>query len=409
MAKTESVLMRAAEQECARWPFPTPRIRGLGVAALGALLLGACGDKPGAPAGPGPSGPVEVGVVQLAAAPVTLAKELPGRTSAYRVAEVRARVNGIVLKRLFTEGSDVKEGQVLFQIDPQPYQAALDSAKATLARAEANLEQNRLLAERSTELLAARAISKQEYENAIAAQKVSLADVAAAKAAVQTAQINLGYTRVTAPVSGRIGRAEVTEGAYVQQGQATLMAIVQQLDPLYMDVSESSAEVLRLRRELESGRLQRADATRAKVKLLLEDGTEYPEPGTLQFSDVTVDPSTGSITLRALVPNPQQRLLPGMFIRARLEEGVDPDALLVPQSAVTRDAKGQATALVVGAENKVEPRTLVAERSVGDKWLVTEGLAAGDRVIVEGLQKVRPGSEVRAVPVAGAPITQSQR
>ncbi|WP_304466082.1 efflux RND transporter periplasmic adaptor subunit [Vitiosangium sp. GDMCC 1.1324] len=349
-------------------------------------------------------------MVQLAAAPVALAKELPGRTSAYRVAEVRARVNGIVLKRLFTEGSDVKEGQVLFQIDPQPYQAALDSAKATLARAEANLEQNRLLAERSTELLAARAISKQEYENAIAAQKVSLADVAAAKAAVQTAQINLGYTRVTAPVSGRIGRAEVTEGAYVQQGQATLMATVQQLDPLYMDVSESSAEVLRLRRELESGRLQRADATQAKVKLFLEDGTEYPEPGMLQFSDVTVDPSTGSITLRALVPNPQQRLLPGMFVRARLEEGVDPDALLVPQAAITRDPKGQATALVVGAENKVEPRTLVAERSVGDKWLVTEGLAAGDRVIVEGLQKVRPGSEVRAVPAAGsAPVIQSTR
>ncbi len=211
-------------------------------------------------------------------------------------------------------------------------------------------------------------------------------------------------------MSGRIGRATVTEGAYVQQGQATLMATVQQLDPLYVDVSESSAELLRLRRELESGRLQRADATHAKVKLLLEDGTEYSEPGTLQFSDVTVDPSTGSITLRVLVPNPQQRLLPGMFVRARLEEGVDPDALLVPQVAVTRDPKGEATALVVGAGNKVELRTLAAARSVGDKWLVTEGLAAGDRVIVEGLQKVRPGSEVRAVPAAAsAPVTQFTR
>ncbi|MCP3101510.1 efflux RND transporter periplasmic adaptor subunit [Myxococcus sp. K15C18031901] len=372
-------------------------------------MLGACGAKPEAAAGGAwGAGPVEVGVVALAASPVSLTKELPGRTSAFRVAEVRARVNGIVLKRFFDEGSDVKEGQVLFQIDPQPYQAALDSAKAALARAEASLELSRLQAERATELLAARAISKQEFENASAAQKVSVADVASAKAAVQSAQINLGYTRVTAPVSGRIGRAEVTEGAYVQQGQATLMARVQQLDPLYVDVSESSVEVLRLRRELEAGRLRRSDATHATVKLLLEDGTECPEPGTLQFSDVTVEPSTGSLTLRVLVPNPGQRLLPGMFVRARLEEGVDPDALLVPQSAVTRDARGRATALVVGAQNKVEPRVLVANRSVGDQWLVTEGLAAGDQVIVEGLQKVRPGSEVRAVP-AGSAVTRQTR
>jgi membrane fusion protein (multidrug efflux system) len=367
---------------------------------LAAVAAGAtaCGKKADAPKGP--TGPVEVGVVTLAPTAVTLTRELPGRTSAVRVAEVRARVNGIVLKRSFVEGSDVKAGQVLFQIDPAPYQAALDSARATLARAEANVAAARTQAQRFTELVEANAVSKQEYDDAIAALKASEAEVAAGRAAVQTARINLGYTTVTSPVSGRIGRSQVTEGAYAQAAQATLLATVQQIDQLYVDLTQSSSEVLRLRRDLESGKLQAAGEGRAKVALLLEDGSEYPETGSLQFSDVTVDPSTGSITLRALFPNPDRLLLPGMFVRARLQEAVNPQAILVPQRAVTRDQKGQAVALVVGADGKVERRQLVTDRSVGDAWLVTSGLAAGDRVIVDGVQKVRPGAEVKPVPAA---------
>ena len=362
-------------------------------------FLAACGKKPAQPA---PSGPVEVGVVTLAPTPVTLTKELPGRTSAYRVAEVRARVSGIVLKRLFTEGSDVKQGQPLLTIDPAPYQAALDTAKATLARAEANIANARLQAQRLTELVADNAVSKQEYDNAMAALKTSEADVAAGRAAVQTARINLGYTRVTSPVSGRIGRSAVTEGAYVQQAQATLLATVQQLDPVYVDLTQSSAEVLRLRRDLAEGKLQKAGEDRAMVKLVLEDGREYPLPGALQFADVTVDPSTGSIALRALFPNPRVELLPGMFVRARIEEGVNPEALLVPQQGVTRDQKGLPTALVVNAQNRVERRQLVTDRAVGGAWLVTAGVKPGERVIVEGLQKVRPGIEVTPVPAAAS-------
>lgn len=362
-------------------------------------LLAACNRKPAAQA---PPAPAEVGVVTLAPTAVTLTRELPGRTSAYRVAEVRARVNGIVLKRLFAEGSDVKEGQRLFLIDPAPYQAALEAAKAQLARAEANVASTRMQAQRYTELVAQNAVSKQEYDNAMAALKATEADVAAGRAAVQTARINLGYTTVTAPVSGRIGRSAVTEGAYVQAGQATLLATVQQLHPVYVDVTQSSAEVLRLRRDLAAGKLQRAGEGQASVKLIMEDGREYAEAGTLQFADVTVDPSTGSIALRALFPNPKGEILPGMFVRARLHEGVDPQALLVPQQGVTRDQKGVPTALVVNGEKKVERRQLVTERAVGDAWLVTSGLSPGDQVIVEGLQKVRPGAAVTPVPASGA-------
>jgi membrane fusion protein (multidrug efflux system) len=367
--------------------------------ALGLTLLAGCGKK----AAPAPSGPVEVGVVTLAPTAVTLTKELPGRTSAYRVAEVRARVNGIVQKRLFEEGSDVKAGQRLFLVDPAPYQAALDSARAQLARAEATIAAARLEAQRFTELVVENAVSKQEYDDAVAKLKTSEADVASGRAAVQTAQINLGYTTVTAPVSGRIGRSAVTEGAYVQQGQATLLATVQQLDPIYVDLTQSSAEVLRLRRDLAEGKLQRVGREQVKVKLVLEDGREYGLEGALQFADVTVDPSTGSIALRALFPNPRGELMPGMFVRARLQEGVNPEALLVPQQGVARDQKGLPTALVVNAEKKVERRQLVTERAVGDAWLVTDGLKAGDQVIVEGLQKVRPGAEVKPVPAASAP------
>ncbi len=367
--------------------------------AIALALLAGCGKKPAATA---KAAPVEVGVVTLAPVAVTLSRELPGRTSAYRVAEVRARVNGIVQKRLFTEGSDVKGGQPLFAIDPAPYQAALDSAKATLARAEANVANARLQAQRYTDLVADNAVSKQDYDNATAALKASEADVAAGRAAVQTARINLGYTTVTSPVSGRIGRSAVTEGAYVQQAQATLLATVQQLDPVYVDLTQSSAEALRLRRDLAQGKLRSAGRGRAQVRLVLEDGHEYGLAGALQFADVTVDPSTGSIALRALFPNPHGELLPGMFVRARLDEGVNPEALLVPQQGVTRDQKGLPTALVVNAEHKVELRQLVTDRTIGDAWLVTAGLKAGDQVIVEGLQKVRPGAEVKAVPAGGS-------
>ncbi|HET7824899.1 MAG TPA: efflux RND transporter periplasmic adaptor subunit [Anaeromyxobacter sp.] len=363
----------------------------LSVAAAG------CGRKQ-APAPP--PGPVEVGVVTLAPTPVTLTNELPGRTSAYRVAEVRARVNGIVLKRLFPEGSDVKQGQPLFLIDPAPYQAALEGAKAQLARAEATLANAKLLAERYQELVADNAVSKQEYDNAMAGLKASEADVAAGRAAVDTARINVGYTTVTSPVSGRIGRSMVTEGAYVQAAAATLLAVVQQLDPVYVDLTQSSAEALRLRRELEAGKLERAAPGKAKVKIVLEDGREYGNAGTLEFTDVTVDPSTGSIALRAIVPNPRGELLPGMFVRARLDEGVNPEAILVPQQGVARDQKGLPTALVVGPDRKVERRQIVTDRVVGDAWLVSSGLKAGEQVIVEGLQKVRPGVEVKAVPAA---------
>jgi membrane fusion protein (multidrug efflux system) len=364
-----------------------------------ALALLACNREPPPQAA---AGPVEVGVVTLAPTPVTLTRELPGRTSAFRVAEVRARVNGIVLKRLFVEGSDVKEGQPLFRIDPAPYEAALDAAKATQARAEANVANARLQARRYQELVAANAVSRQEHDDALARLEAAEADVAAGRAAVQAARINLGYTTVVAPVSGRIGRSAVTEGAYVQQAQATLLATVQQLDRMYVDLQQSSVEALRLRRDLESGRLQGAGRGQAKAKLVLDDGREYGLEGALQFADVSVDPSTGSIALRALFPNPRGELLPGMFVRARLEEGVNPQALLVPQAAVTRDQKGQPSALVVNAERKVERRQVVTERAVGDAWLVTSGLAAGDEVIVEGLQKVRPGAEVKPVPAAAA-------
>jgi membrane fusion protein (multidrug efflux system) len=377
-----------------------PRRLALAAALSAAAALAACGRSAAKPAAS--ASPVEVGVVRLEPTSVTLTRELPGRISAFRVAEVRARVNGIVLKRFFTEGSDVKEGQRLFQIDPAPYQAALEGAKAALARAEANVANARLQAKRNEELVEDRVVSRQEYENTAAALKAAEADVAAAKAAVQTAQINFGYTTVTSPVSGRIGRSAVTEGAYVQSAQATLLATVQQLDPVYVDLTQSTAELLKLRQDLEAGKLQAAGAGKAKVRLVTEDGREYGGEGMLQFADVTVDPGTGSVALRALFPNRRGELLPGMFVRARLAEGVSPQAILVPQVAVTRDQKGLPTALIVNSERKVERRQLVTDRAVGDAWLVTAGVQAGDQVIVEGLQKVRPGAVVNPVAAASA-------
>lgn len=366
--------------------------------ALGAApLLAACGKGPAAAT---PPGPVEVGVVTLAPTAVTLTRELPGRTSAYRVAEVRARVNGIVQRRLFDEGADVKEGQKLFQIDPAPYQAVLEGAQATLARAEATLANARLVAARHASLIGSNVVSQQDHDNAQASVKTAEADVAAARAAEQAARINLGYTTVTAPVSGRIGRSAVTEGAYVQAAGATLLATVQQIDPIYVDLTQPADEVLRLRRDLESGKLQAAARGQARVRLVTDDGREYAQSGALQFADVTVDPGTGSIALRALFPNPRGELLPGLFVRARLEEAVSPGALLVPVVGVTRDQKGLPVALVVNAEKKVERRQIVADRTVGNAWLVTGGLQPGDQVVVEGLQKVRPGTPVKPVPAA---------
>jgi membrane fusion protein, multidrug efflux system len=366
------------------------------------LIAAACGKDDGARASTGGTPPtVEVGVFTVQAKPLTLTRELPGRTSAFRVAEVRARVNGIVLKRLFTEGSDVKAGQSLFQIDPAPYQAALESAQAQVARAEATATSTKSLAERYEQLIQTNAISRQEYDDAIAKQKSAVADVAAARAAVKTARINVDYTTVKAPIAGRIGRSEVTEGAYVQQSSATLLATVQQLDPVYVDLTWSSADLMRMRRALETGELQSVDGN-AKVVVVLEDGREYPQPGTLQFADVSVDQTTGSVALRAIVPNPKAELLPGMFVRARVEEGTKTNALLVPQRGVTRDQNGRPVALVVNQAGKVERRQLETDRAVGDSWLVTKGLAAGEQVILEGLQKAKPGATVKTVPAGAA-------
>ena len=362
------------------------------------LIVAACGKDDAARANSGgPPPAAEVGVITVQPETVALTRELPGRTTAFRVAEVRARVNGIVLKRLFTEGSDVKEGQALFRIDPAPYQAALESAQAQVARAEASAESTKSLSERYTKLVETNAISRQEYDDAVAKQKGAVAEVAAARAAVKTARINLEYTTVTAPIAGRIGRSEVTEGAYVQQASATLLATVQQLDPVYIDLTWSAAELMRLRRSIETGELKTVEG-KAQVSVILEDGRAYPEPGTLQFADVSVDQTTGSVALRALVPNPRAELLPGMFVRARVDEGSRPNAILVPQRAVTRDQNGRPITLVVDKAGKVERRQLETDRAVGDAWLVTKGLAAGEQVVIEGIQKARPGATVKTVP-----------
>lgn len=359
-----------------------------------ALTLAACGKQQAAPQADKP----QVTVVTLAAQPVFLTTELPGRTAPLRVAEVRPQVSGIVLKRLFTEGGEVKAGEPLYQIDPALYQASLNSQKAALARAQAQRKSAALLAERYQPLVATRAISRQTYDNAVAARDQAAADVLSAQAALDSARINLVYTKVLSPIAGIIGRSAVTEGALVTANQATALAVVQQIDPIYVDVAQSSVQLLRLQNALASGQLQKAEGEQAAlVALTLEDGSQYPLQGKLQFSEVTVDPGTGSVTLRAVFPNPQRRLLPGMFVRARLSDGVAADGLLVPQRGVTRNQRGQPTALVVNAENKVELRELKTDRAIGDQWLVTDGLKAGDKVIVEGVQMARPGVEVAAI------------
>ncbi len=362
----------------------------------GSLALTGCDDKP---AQQGAQQMPEVGIVTLKSAPLQITTELPGRTNAYRVAEVRPQVNGIILKRNFTEGSDIQAGVSLYQIDPATYQASYESAKGDLAKAQAAANIAQLTVKRYQKLVGTKYISQQEYDSAVADAQQSNAAVVAAKAAVETARINLAYTKVTSPISGRIGKSAVTEGALVQNGQSTALATVQQLDPIYVDVTQSSNDFLRLKQELANGKLKQENG-KAKVELVTNDGLKYPQEGTLEFSDVTVDQTTGSITLRAIFPNPDHTLLPGMFVRARLEEGINPDALLVPQQGVTRTPRGDASVMVVGEGDKVEVRQVTATQAIGDKWLVTEGLKSGDRVIVAGLQKVKPGVQVKAQEVA---------
>lgn len=374
------------------------------LALAGTFLLAACGGKE-PPVGPGAGGPgaPAVTVLTVQAESVPVARELPGRTSPYLIAELRPQVTGIVKQRLFVEGSEVKAGQVLYQIDPATYQAAYDSARANLARAEANVEAARLKAERYAELVKIEAVSKQANDEAAAAQKQVQADVGSAKAALDKARIDLTFTRVSSPIAGRISRSAVTPGALVTANQAAALATVQQLDPIYVDLTQSSAELLRMRRDLESGKLQRTRGDTVPVQLVLEDGSLYGAEGKLAFSEVTVDEGTGSVTLRAVFPNPKGELLPGMYVRARLTQGMQNEAILVPHAAVSRDPRGNATVMVVNGENKVEPRIVKAEQSLGDKWVVTEGLAAGDRVIVEGLQKAKPGSPVQAQEAGATP------
>ena len=364
------------------------------------LPLAACGPKQAAaPAAPPPA---EVGVVTAAAGKVGVVSELPGRTEASRIAQVRARAAGIVQKRQFVEGSDVKAGQLLFRIDDAPYRAALGSAQAALARAEANLAQTRAQAERYKPLAEANAVSQQDYVAAQAAWKQSEADVASAKAALQTAQINLGYTSVTSPISGRIGRALVTEGALVGQGEATQLALVQQVDPLYVNFTQSADEVMRLRADIASGRYQSAGAPGSvAVSLVLDDGSVYAQRGKLLFSDLSVDPTTGQISLRAEVPNPKGTLLPGLYVRVRLAQAELPDGIALPQQAVQRGASGDSV-MVVGADGKVAMRAVKVSQGPNRQWVVLDGLKAGEQVVVDGLQKIRPNAPVRPVPWSAA-------
>jgi len=376
-------------------------MRSIALLSVALVVLGCVQAKQPPPS---PTAP-EVTVVTIHRQPVPVTTELPGRTSAYLVAQVRARVDGIVLRREFTEGADVKAGQRLYQIDPAPYRAALDSALAALQKAQANVAAMNAQAERYKILIGGNGVSKQEYDNAIAAQAQAAADVASSNAAVQTARINLGYTEVVSPITGRTGLSLVTQGAYVQASAATLLTTVQQIDPIYVDLTQTSVAGLQLRRDVANGQLKENGPDQAKVTLTLEDGTKYPAIGTLQFTDITVDPGTGSVTVRAVFPNPDHVLLPGMFVRASIEEGVNDNALLVPQQGVTHDPSGHATALVVGPDNKVELRIVQATRTLGDQWVVQGGLNEGERVIVAGVQKAQPGILVRAVE---APVKTAQ-
>jgi membrane fusion protein, multidrug efflux system len=369
------------------------------VLLLGAISVLASGCARHAP--PPPPKPA-VTVIDLHARPVSLTTELPGRVSAYRIAEVRPQVNGVLLKRLFKEGALVTAGQQLYQIDPAPYEATLASARATLAHARASVTAAKLTAQRYQALSEAHAVSRQDYDNAVATLLQDQADVASGEAAVRAAEINLAYTKVYSPISGRTGRSAVTEGALVTANQATSLVTVTQLDPVYVDLTQPSTTLVRLKRELAAGQIRRVDGNQAPAKLLLEDGSPYESAGTLEFSEVTVDEGTGSVTLRAIFANPQGLLLPGMFVRATIEEGVREGAILAPQQGIAHAPNGSATALVVGADDKVEKRSVELDRAIGDQWVVTKGLTAGDRLIVAGLQRVKPGMQVAARPQVAA-------
>ncbi|PJI99475.1 membrane fusion protein (multidrug efflux system) [Acidovorax sp. 69] len=378
--------------------------RTLSLIAISAatVLLGACSKTDGkAAAGGGQMPPVEVGVITATPGDVGLITELPGRVEASRVAQVRARAAGILQERLFKEGSDVKAGQPLFRIDPAPYAATAESARASLAKAQANLAQASAQAERYRPLVIANAISKQDFVNAEAAEKQAQADVAAAKASVRTADINLGYASVTSPISGRIGRALVTEGALVGQGEATALAVVQQINPVYVNFTQSASDVFQLRRAMESGQFKRAgSAEAASVKLVLSDGSEYAQAGKLLFTDLSVDSTTGQVTLRAEVPNPKGELLPGLYLRVRIEQAQASNAISLPQQAVTRTQQGD-TVSVVGEDGKVTPRPVKISAAQNNRWIVLDGLKAGEKVMIDGFQKLQmlpPGTPVKPVP-----------
>ncbi|HWU98066.1 MAG TPA: efflux RND transporter periplasmic adaptor subunit [Oxalicibacterium sp.] len=381
-----------------------PRLTQLSATLLLAYAITGCGAKSEAPAAPPPT---EVAVVTIKPAPLGVTTEMPGRLEASRVAEVRARVPGIVLKRTFREGSDVKAGATLFLIDPAQFQANYNSAEAAVQRAEATLLQAQLKAQRYKPLVATNAVSKQEYDDVVAIEKQATADLASAKAARETAKLSLGYATVTSPIAGRVGRELVTEGALVGQGDATPLTVVQQIDPVYVNMTQSSTEVLQLRRAMASGQLKSAGKDQLKVTLITEDGQEYQHAGKLLFSDLTVDASSGAVTLRAEFPNPERLLLPGMYVRARVEQAVDEKAITVPQQAVSQTPGGSAV-MVVGADGKVAARPVKTGSANNDSWVITDGLKEGDQVIVEGLQKVQPGATVKPVPwqkaaPAGAP------
>ena len=366
-----------------------------------AMSLAGCDRKPAA--APGPPPVAEVGVVTLKVQPVTLTTELPGRTTAFLTADVRPQVNGLILKRIFVEGAEVKAGDPLYQIDPATYQATYDSALATLAYDQAALVTARAKSARYKPLAAAQAVSRQDYDDAVAAAGEAVATIGTAQAAIEQAKINLAYTKVNAPISGRIGRSAVTPGTLVTAGQTTVLATVTQLDPIYVDVIQPATTLLRLRQELAAGKIQQTGPNQAKVTLVLENGSKYPVPGTLQFSEVTVDQATGTVVVRAIFPNPEHLLLPGLFVRAELQEGTDDQALLVPQVGVSHNTHGDATVLVVDKDDKAALRLIQTDRAIGDNWLVTAGLTPGAKVIGDGLQKVRPGAEVHATEVKSDP------
>jgi membrane fusion protein (multidrug efflux system) len=370
-----------------------PYLRTASTALL--LTLSACGGKQQQQQAP--AGPPQVGVVAVQPQSVTLTNVLPGRTAAYETSEVRPQVNGIVTARLFTEGDQVRKGQPLYRVDSQPYVTAVAQARAAVGRAQASIASTAALQRRYGELVKINAISRQDFENATTGAAQSRSDVAAQQAALRSAQIDLERTTIRAPISGRIGRSVVTTGALVTSSQTNPLATIQRLDPIYVDVAQSSADLLRLRQQIAGGSVSRGGQA-AKVRLRLEDGTVYPIEGTLQFADVSVDPTTGSQTIRAIFPNPRALLLPGMYVRAELVEGTQASALVVPQAAVSRDEKGQPTVLVVGRDNKLQLRVITAPRTIGADWLVTAGLNAGDRVVVEGAMMLRPGAPVKPVP-----------